>query len=243
MKDVHWKRILLIVAPFNILWSTLWFLLPFSGVFGEGLGPAIGIVYVTLYAVIPLAILTSSAIASVFMQENRLKHFFAAIMVSMVVNLVIYGGIIAYDSTKNYQATQQEYIGNPYARPLEDPERPATLIEPVSEKEITGSPLTVVVYAQPGVLIGNSDSFGKVLLRKARVEYQQSEGEILGEGNLQIQRHLSPDGRNVYRATIPFSLPEKQEIASVEVEGFFYLKSSVLLAPKNKPSTKPIWHE
>lgn len=87
MKNIHWKKLLLIVISLNIL-PWLYFVVQTVALNGEILDGFATVAFVFLFALIVSPV--SALVVSFFVPEKRFKHFFVALLCAVLVNLAFY---------------------------------------------------------------------------------------------------------------------------------------------------------
>lgn len=214
MQNIHWKKLLLIVVPLQII---VW-IIPFTGLiktdgFYGGMIMAAWIIYLTVGATI-----ISALIVIISVHENRLKHFLIALLCAILLHVVVYN--VGLSWLRLAEPTREEQMNKDLiaAQALFDKEVSLSIVEPKGGTKII-SPVTVVVHAKQGVLTCDQYGCGRV-----QIKASYTKDKVLGEGNLMIQRHLTPEGKNVYQAVIPFTelddgIDAEDGNAYIEIEG------------------------
>lgn len=199
--EIHWIKILGITFAFSLI---LHFLI-ISGILADLIG-AEGffshlVVVGWLFYLYPLNIVGSSLAIACWVENNKIHHFFITLLASLTINFILFNIMSIHGKIKTTNLTQQMYHNNPQSRPVLDPQRPLSIIDPLGVKQNVTSPINIVVHALPGVL-----ESGKSRVEIRSEYYPDSTG--WGEGTLFSNGEQAQGGRIIYTASVDF-VPDK----------------------------------
>ncbi len=198
---IHWRKILGVTFAFSLVLH----LSIISGLLAHLIGAegfASGFVFLGwLFYLYPLSMIGASLVIAYWVKQNRTRHFFIALSVSLAINFLLFCIVSIYFRIQTDNSIQQMYKDDPQSRPLLDPQRPLSIVDPLVVKKSVTSPIHIVVYALPGVL--ESGKSKAEIKKDARPDAQ-----IWGEGFLFANGEKTPDGQIIYTASIDF-VPDK----------------------------------
>ncbi len=163
----------------------------------------------------PLVIFGSSFLVAILVKEERIRYFFIALVLALVINLMMFAGAGFYYQAKNSEMVSNMYIENPMSRSILDAERPLSIIYPSTDGVGVISPIEIVVYALPGVLEN-----GKNVVEIRSHNFDSIDTVLWGSGILNTNNEMAPDGKRiVYKATVDYNPSENWERGQIIIRG------------------------
>lgn len=209
---IHWIKILGITFTFSLVLH----LLIISGVLADLIGAegfyAHFAVAGWLFFLYPLTMIGASLVVSYWVKQNQIRHFFIALLTSLTINFLLFNLISMYGKIETINLTQHMYKNDPQSRPILDPQRPLSIIDPLVVKQNVTSPIYIVVHALPGVL-----ESGKSKVEIKKDSYPDS--KVWGEGILFSSDEQAQGGRIIYKVSIDFAPDNNWNSGIVIVKG------------------------
>ncbi|PIE20736.1 MAG: hypothetical protein CSA61_00830 [Neptuniibacter caesariensis] len=198
---IHWIKLLGVTFSFSLILH----LSIISGVLADLIGAegfyAQYAFLGYLFYLYPLSMIGASLIVTVWVKHNKTQHFFITLLTAVAINVLLFSAMSMFARIQTADRIQHMYHDNPQRRPLLDPQRPLTIVDPLVVKQNTTSPIDIVVYALPGVLESGTS---KAQIKKGPdLAYR-----LWGEGVLVSNGERTKEGRIIYRASIDFE-PDK----------------------------------
>ncbi len=165
-----------------------------------------------LFYLYPLSMIGASLITAFWVKQNKIRHFFVALLTSLAINVLLFSMMSIYTGIKTDNRIQQMYKDDPQSKPNLDPKRPLTIVDPLFVKRNSTSPINIVVYALPGVLENDKN---KAEIKKDADPISQ----IWGEAVLLSSGEQTQEGQIIYRASIEFVPDENWSSGIIIVRG------------------------